>query len=104
MNRKLYPKLIIGFLAYNLAVLVPIYLFAPAANAIRSIPAILFLFLLAAAAVVIPRMLLFGSSLLGAFRNVGIGRPRWGVILVALLVTLPLLVYFPLFRASRGSP
>ncbi|MEJ2349984.1 MAG: hypothetical protein P8Y03_09375 [Anaerolineales bacterium] len=62
MNRKLYPKLIIGFLAYNLAVLVPIYLFAPAANAIRSIPAILFLFLLAAAVVLI-LVLLSGLAL-----------------------------------------
>jgi membrane protease YdiL (CAAX protease family) len=86
------------------AVLVPIYLFPPAANATRSIPVILFLFVLAAAAVGIPEMLLFKSSLLGAFRDVGIGRPRWGVILVALLVTLPLLVYFPLFSRITRIP
>ena len=104
MNRNLYLKLITGFLVYLLAVLVPIYLFPPSANATRSMPVILFLFVLAAAAVVIPEMLLFRSSLLGAVRDVGIGRPRWGVILVALLVTLPLLVYFPFFSRITRIP
>lgn len=104
MSRNLYPELVIGFLAYNFAVLLPIYLFPPAANATRSIPSILLLFILAAAAVVIPEMLFFGSSLLGAIRNVGIGRPRWSVILVALLIALPLLAYFPLFSLVTRLP
>jgi hypothetical protein len=48
-DRILYLELAIGFLAYNLAVLVPIYLFPPAAGATHSIPVILLLFFLAAA-------------------------------------------------------
>lgn len=42
-NRNYYFKLIIGFLAYFLAVLTPIYLFPPAANTTHSIPVILHL-------------------------------------------------------------
>ena len=104
MKRNLYLKLAIGFLVYILAVLVPVYLFPPAANATHSIPVILLLFVLAAAAVVVPEMLLFKSSLPEALRNVGIGRPRWSVILVALLITLPLLLYFPLFSLITRLP
>jgi membrane protease YdiL (CAAX protease family) len=104
MNRNLYLKLIIGYFAYLLVVLVPIYLFPPAANATRSIPVMLLLFVVAAAAVVIPEMLLFRSSLLQAIRDVGIGRPRWSVIFVAFLITMPLLVYFPLFSRITRIP
>jgi membrane protease YdiL (CAAX protease family) len=104
MSRNLYLKLILGFLAYSLAVLGPIYLFPPEANATHPIPIILLLFGLAVAAVVIPEMLLFKSSLLEALRNTGIGRPRAGVILVGLLVSLPLLVYFPIFSLITRVP
>ncbi|GEM_PF-1193144 len=104
MNRNLYLKLILGFLAYSLAVLGPIYLFPPEANAAHPVPIILLLFGLAVAAVVIPEMLLFKSSLLEALRSVGIGRPRAGVILVGLIISLPLLAYFPLFSLITRVP
>lgn len=104
MNRNLYLKLFIGFLVYSLAVLGPIYLFPPEAGAMHPIPVVLLLFGLAAAAVVLPEMLLFRSSLPEALHSVGIGRLRWAVILVGLLISLPLLAYFPLFSLVTRVP